>query len=46
MPYSTPNSEWEVVDSFESGQVIEIDVVIVYWHWVRNGGVLMRFFET
>ncbi len=36
MPYSTPNSEWNVIDTFVSGQVIEIDVVIVYYHWVRR----------
>ncbi|CAM9871033.1 unnamed protein product [Scytosiphon promiscuus] len=31
--YSTPNSEWEVLDTFVSGQEIEIDVVVVYYHW-------------
>ncbi|CAM9316682.1 unnamed protein product, partial [Hapterophycus canaliculatus] len=31
--YSTPNSEWEVLDSFVSGQEIEIDVVVVFYHW-------------
>ena len=36
MPYSTPNSEWEVIDTFEGGQEIEIDVVVVYYHWVRT----------
>ena len=39
MPYSTPNSEWEVFDTFEPGEEIEIDVVIVYYHWVRNPSV-------
>lgn len=34
--YSTPNGEWEVIDTFESGQVIEMDIVIVYYHWVRE----------
>ncbi|CAM9630656.1 unnamed protein product [Hapterophycus canaliculatus] len=31
--YSTPNSEWEVLGSFAGGQDIEIDVVVVYYHW-------------
>ncbi|CAM9871103.1 unnamed protein product, partial [Scytosiphon promiscuus] len=31
--YSTPNSEWEVLDTFVSGQEIEIDVVVVFYHW-------------
>lgn len=34
--YSTPNSEWRVIDSFESGQVIEMDVVVVYYHRVSS----------
>lgn len=34
--YSTPNSQWEVLHTFQSGQEIEIDVVIVYYHWVRG----------
>ena len=33
-PYSTPNSEWPVLAEFESGQVIEINAVVVYYHWV------------
>lgn len=36
--YSTPNSEWEVIDSFESGQEIEMEIVVVYYHWVREAG--------
>ena len=32
--YSTPNRQWEVLHTFEAGQEIEIDVVIVYYHWV------------
>ena len=32
--YTTPNSQWEVLHTFESGREIEIDVVIVYYHWV------------
>lgn len=32
--YSTPNSEWPVVAEYESGQVIEMDTVVVYFHWV------------
>lgn len=35
-PYSTPNSEWPVLEEFESGQVIEIAAVIVYYHWVSD----------
>ncbi|CAM9862130.1 unnamed protein product [Ectocarpus fasciculatus] len=31
--YSTPNAEWEVLGTFISGQIIEIDIVIVYYHW-------------
>ncbi|CAM9477545.1 unnamed protein product [Ectocarpus fasciculatus] len=31
--YSTPNAEWEVLSTFISGQIIEIDIVIVYYHW-------------
>lgn len=34
--YSTPNSEWEILDTFVSGQEIEIDAVMVYYHWVRQ----------
>lgn len=32
--YGTPNSEWEVLDTFVSGQEIEIDAVVVFYHWV------------
>eukprot|EP00903_Cladosiphon_okamuranus_P006095 g6005.t1 len=31
--YSTPNGKWDVLHTFEPGQEIEIDVVIVYYHW-------------
>ncbi|CAM9628030.1 unnamed protein product, partial [Hapterophycus canaliculatus] len=31
--YSTPNSEWEPLNTFVSGEVIEMDVVVVYYHW-------------
>lgn len=34
--YTTPNSQWEVLHTFEGGQEIEIDVVIVIYHWVRG----------
>lgn len=36
--YTTPNSQWEVLHTFEGGQEIEIDVVIVYYHWVSWDG--------
>lgn len=32
--YSTPNSQWEVLHTFEGGQEIEIDVLMVFYHWV------------
>ncbi|CAM9875438.1 unnamed protein product, partial [Ectocarpus sp. 13 AM-2016] len=31
--YTTPNSQWDVLHTFESGQEIEIEVIIVYYHW-------------
>lgn len=34
--YSTPNSEWPVVAEFGSGDVIEMDVLVVYFHWVSQ----------
>lgn len=34
--YSTPNSEWQPLEAFESGQEIEINIAMVYYHWVRN----------
>lgn len=39
MPYSTPNIDWPVMRSFESGQVIEMDIVVVYYHWVSENYV-------
>lgn len=32
--YSTPNSNWPVIDSFKGGQVIEIDTIMNAYHWV------------
>lgn len=32
--YSTANSNWEVLGSFESGQVIEMDLIINAYHKV------------
>lgn len=32
--FSTPNSEWPVIDVFQSGQVVEIDLTTVFYHWV------------
>ncbi len=37
--YSTPNANWTVIDSFQSGQVIVMEVVIVYYHWVSHSSV-------
>lgn len=36
MPYSSPNIEWQPLETFQSGQEIEINVGMVYYHWVRN----------
>lgn len=30
--YSTPNAEWEVLSTFISGEVIEMDIVMIYFH--------------
>lgn len=32
--YSTPNSNWEVLESFKGGQVLEMDIVMNAYHWV------------
>lgn len=34
--YSTENSNWPVIDSYVTGQVIEIDVIIEYYHAVSG----------
>lgn len=36
--YSGPNSEWAVLpeNQFTGGQVLEMEIVIVYYHWVRK----------
>ncbi|CAM9517701.1 unnamed protein product, partial [Hapterophycus canaliculatus] len=31
--YSTPNTEWEVLEDYEPGAIIEIDVIITNYHW-------------
>eukprot|EP00752_Nemacystus_decipiens_P004741 g4320.t1 len=31
--YSTPNSDWPVLSEYESGQVIEMEILIAYYHW-------------
>lgn len=36
MYYSTPNSEWEVLGSFQSGGEIEMEVVVGVYHYVRE----------
>lgn len=35
--YSTPTVDWDVLESYEGGQVIEMDVVMNAYHWVRTG---------
>lgn len=32
--YSTPNSKWEVLGDFKSGQVLEMDILMTIYHWV------------
>ena len=32
--YSTPNSEWDILASYEAGSIIDIDVVFTNYHWV------------
>lgn len=32
--YSTPNSNWKVIDSFTSGQVLDMTIVMNAYHWV------------
>ena len=34
--YSTPNSGWEVLEDFEPGQIIEIDIIFTNYHWVSD----------
>ncbi|CAN0252453.1 unnamed protein product, partial [Ectocarpus fasciculatus] len=31
--YSTPNINWDPIDSFTSGQVLEMDIVMNAYHW-------------
>lgn len=40
--YTTPNSEWNVLHTLESGQEIEIEVVIRYHHKVRDNNTFIR----
>ncbi|CAB1107523.1 unnamed protein product [Ectocarpus sp. CCAP 1310/34] len=32
---TTPNAEWEVLSTFISGQVIEMDIVMNFYHWFQ-----------
>ena len=34
--YSTPTSEWDVLEDFEPGQIIEIDIIFTNYHWVSD----------
>lgn len=34
--YSTPNSEWDILASYEAGSIIDIDVVFTNYHWVST----------
>lgn len=34
--YSTEASNWPVIDSYTSGQVIELDIIIEYYHAVSH----------
>ncbi|CAM9637939.1 unnamed protein product [Ectocarpus sp. 4 AP-2014] len=31
--YSTPTSEWDVLEEFEPGAIIEIDIIFTNYHW-------------
>lgn len=33
--YSTANINWDPLETFTSGQVLEIDIVMNAFHWVR-----------
>lgn len=34
--YSTPTSDWDVLEDFEPGQIIEIDIIFTNYHWVSD----------
>lgn len=34
--YSTENTNWPVIDSYVKGQVLEVNVVMVYYHAVSE----------
>ena len=40
-PYSSPNSEWPILETYARGQVIDIKVIISAYHWV-SGHTSMR----
>ena len=44
--YSTPTSEWDVLQTYEPGQIIEIKAAITQYHWVSEhaGGLAMTRF--
>ncbi|CAM9090943.1 unnamed protein product, partial [Laminaria digitata] len=31
--YSTPNEEWHVLETYDSGSIIDIDVIFTNYHW-------------
>lgn len=43
--YSTPNSEWDVLETFEAGSTIDIDVIFTNYHWVSriNAWILLNW---
>lgn len=41
--YSTPTSEWEVLETFEPGQIIEIDLAFTNYHWVSKRAGALRW---
>ena len=34
--YSTPNRNWKVLQTYKTGQVIEIETVMTAHHWVSE----------
>lgn len=50
--YSTANVNWPTIDSFKSGQVLEMDIVMNAYHWVRilsrrtESGILLFIFPA
>jgi len=46
--YSTPNENWQVfpTNKYTSGQILEMDIVMEYYHAVSDGGNVLETLLT